>query len=764
MTKTLIFLIFTLCMFHQSESQILCPPDITIQCTESPSDLSVTGMPTVFNASGQLRYTDQRTHTQCHAGSIVRTWFLDANGNRNWDAGEHVCLQNIDINYIPGSVSVSFPPDREYECREAIQTENPTWESTGPCDIIGISKEDLVFEADGQSCYKILRKWTVLNWCTYTPGGSEGIWTHTQLIKVVDKSAPRIQNCQSITIGTDKGCEGTFTVSNSATDISPCGNQTLLWRAEIDLWADGSIDYNFGHNQADTLYRLDPVGSGDTVTITLPWPVRRGLHKVHWYVIDLCGNTTSCTQTVFLRDNKKPTPYLHSILSASFDARQMDLMIPARIFDVGSFDNCSMARHLTFSFSPNVNDTIRTIDCNTAGFNFFTIYITDREGNQAEADVILLAFENGSCGNKASLQGLVLESDGQPVINAQFKMTLDGDEKNVTHAISDEEGVFTFKNTAIYKDNVIEPGLTLLEQRTVDIADLKLLQDYLTGLTSLESYQFVAADIDEDGRLRSRDLILLRDQLLKPQKYDHEDKWSYIVDNKDLSDPEMLPYIEHKVTLKEAKGPLHFRAVYLGDITDANTKKSKSRNQHFWTIEKEDFKFHFHPGEDLGIEGLQLQVQLPEGWSEVASPYFKIPSSDAHIDENKVLRVVLAQDILLNKNMPVLSVTVADKNQGEPLLSDKSKILLDQYTTQNIRISKKDVKIHQAKLAPNPANLNFYVLQDGAEVIRIYNSLGSDIHFQQSGREILWNAGPGIYFVEIKWSDNSLSTEKLVKN
>jgi hypothetical protein len=721
-------------------------------------------MPTVFNASGQIRYTDQRTHTQCNAGSIVRTWFLDTNGNRNWDAGEHVCLQNIQINYIPGSVTVSFPPDREYECREAILTENPTWESTGPCDIIGISKEDLVFEADGQTCYKILRKWTVLNWCTYTPGGSEGIWTHTQLIKIVDRSAPRIQNCQSITLGTDKGCEGTFSVSNSAVDISPCGNQTLLWRAEIDLWADGSIDYNFSHNQTDTLFRLKPVGSGESVTLTLPWPVRRGMHKVHWYVIDLCGNTTSCTQTVFLRDNKKPTPYLHSILSASFDARQMDLMIPARIFNVGSFDNCSMARHLKYSFSPNVNDTIRTIDCNTAGFNFFTIYITDGEGNQAEADVILLAFENGSCGNKAALNGAIMESDGSPVKNAQFRMTINGDENDVIYTTSDDSGAFIFENTALYRDNTVEPLQTHLEPRTVDIADLRLLQDYITGLTSLENYQFVAADLDEDGRLRSRDLILLRDQLLYPEKYSNDNNWSYISEIKDLSGPEMLASIDRKVTLKEAKGPLRFRAVYLGDITDANTKNSEPRRLNFWNIEQKDNIFYLHPGEELLVKGLQLQIQLPETWSEIVSPYFQIPSSHAHIDENQVLRVVLAQDILLNKHTPVLSVAVTDKNQKEPLLSDKSKILLDQYTTQNIRISKKDVKIHEAKLAPNPANLNFYVLQDGAEVIRIYNSMGSDIHFQQSGREILWNAEPGIYFVEIKWSDNILSTEKLVKN
>lgn len=763
MSKTLLFTLTTLLIALYSHAQLLCPPDVTIQCTDSPTDLQTTGMPTVYNASGQLRYIDQRTHAQCHAGSIERTWFLDTNSNSRWDSGEHRCIQNISIQYIPGTVTVTFPPDREYTCTEAIETENPTWESTGPCDIIGISKHDMIFEADGQSCYKILRKWTVLNWCIYTPGGTEGIWTHTQLIKVVDESAPRIQNCQPVTLGTDKGCEGTFSITNSATDNSPCGQQTLLWRAEIDLWADGTLDYQFSHNHSDSLFRLAPVASGVPVTVTLPWPVRRGMHKVHWYVLDLCGNTTSCTQTVFLLDNKKPTPYIHALVSTSFDAKQMDLMLSASMFNVGSFDNCTPARHLRYSFSSNVNDTIRTIDCNTAGFNFFTIFVTDMEGNQAEADVIVLAFDNGSCGNRASLKGIVLESDGQPVKNAQFKMSVNGDSQNIVMATSSHDGSFTFENTGIYSKNTIKPMQTILHQRTVDVADLRLLQDYLTGLTSLESFQFVAGDIDQDGRLKSRDLFSLRDRILLPERYRDINPWLYIYDTQSLSGQQILDNIKQEVALKDVIGPLHFRAVHIGDITDALVKSSEPRTQNFWLLNQNGFTYDFVPQNDVQIQGLQLEIQLPETWSEIVSPYFDIPSSSAHIDENNVLRVVLTRDMALNAQVPALSISAQGEQQPKLSLSDNSKILLNEYRTQNISFLEEKKSSFGPNLAPNPTDHNFFILNAGTRILKIYDSIGNDVSFQQSDREVMWDVLPGIYFIELKWADGHTFTEKIIK-
>jgi len=746
------------------EASIICPADITIDCTMDPHNLNMLGRPTVYNASGQIRYNDQRTHTQCNAGSIVRTWYIDANGNGQLDPGEFSCSQNIDINYISGSVTITFPPNREYECREAIQIENPTWHSTGPCDIIGVSRQDIVFEADGESCYKILRNWTVINWCTYIPGGSEGIWSHTQLIKVVDRSVPVIQNCRSITLGTDKGCEGTFSVSNRAIDLSPCGNQTLLWRAEVDLWADGSIEYTFGHNETNPEYVLQPVRSNQDVTITLPWPVRRGMHKVNWYVQDLCGNVSSCTQTVFVRDDKKPTPYLHYILSSAFDASQMNLMIPARIFNLGSFDNCSHSRFLRYSFSSNVNDTIRTIDCNTAGFNFFTIFITDLEGNQAEADVIVLAFDNGSCGNKASLKGQILESNGRPVADAQFKMTINGNENDVIHATSLIDGSFTFENTAIYRDNVIEPMHTQLSSRTVDVADLRMFQDYLMGMTSLEHFQYVAADLDGDGRLRSRDIMILRDRILYPQRFSEDHLWQYICDTKDISGPEMLNKIQNKVKLRETNGPLHFRAVYMGDITDANKESTQPRNQNLWNKKYENSVFSYYLQEEIEIKGLQLEIKLPDSWITVSSPYFEVNSMSAYIDDDNVLRVVVPQDIVLKSNNAILEIAVSEDTMIEPVFGNGSKILLDGYKTQNIKILHRNTSSTIGKISPNPTINMFYLNDDNAKILKIFNSVGSEINFVQSGNEVSWDANPGVYFVHVIWGDNQITTEKIIRN
>ncbi len=749
---------------YSVHASIKCPADITISCTQNPNNLSLTGTPTVFNASGQLTYTDQRTHTQCNAGSIVRTWFLDTNGNSTYDQGELACFQNITITYIPGTVTVTFPADREFDCIEAIQNENPTWHSTSPCDIIGISKQDIVFEADGNSCYKILRNWTVINWCTYVPGTNTGIWTHTQIIKVVDKSVPVIQECKSITLGTDKGCEGTFSVSNRAIDRSPCGHQILLWTAEVDLWADGSVEYTYRHNHPDENFRLDTVRSNQSVILTLPWPVRRGMHKVTWTVHDLCGNVSTCTQTVFLRDDKKPTPYLHSILSTAFDAKQMNLMIPARIFNLGSFDNCSHSRFLRYSFSPNVNDTIRTIDCNTAGFNFFSIFVTDHDGNQAEAEVIVLAFDNGSCGNKVSLKGTILEADNQPVVGAQFRMLVDGDPNNINLATSANDGSFTFTNTALYRNNVVEPMSSNLGARTVDIADLRMLQDYLMGLGQLKSYQFVAADLDGDQRLRASDLMVLRDKIMYPNKYSDDNNWEYICATKNITGPEMLKNISSSVTLKEAQGPLNFRAVFMGDISDANSKNTQPRTQFSIVQKTNGPSYEFLVENDALVNGLQLEVALPVGLTSISSSHFDVPSQSAYIDDNNILRVLISHDIILSKDEPLFTVSLESENTQSPEILANSKILTEGYRTKNIVVKGNQNSLVERFISPNPTHDKFSLSNPSAKVLKIFNTMGAEFNFTQMDNQVNWDAAPGIYLVQIQWDEDNITTEKIVRN
>ena len=76
---------------------------------------------------------------------------------------------------------------------------------------MGYSVKDDIFEIAPDACYKIMRTFTVINWCTYNPGSSgwngSGKWVHKQIIKVVDQEAPVIDQCEHLVFNTQSDCK-----------------------------------------------------------------------------------------------------------------------------------------------------------------------------------------------------------------------------------------------------------------------------------------------------------------------------------------------------------------------------------------------------------------------------------------------------------------------------------------------------------------------------------------------------------------------------
>jgi len=56
------------------------------------------------------------------------------------------------------------------------------------CESLGVTFDDVTFTSSPDLCLKILRTWTVVNWCQYEPNNpnSGGYETYTQVIKVID--------------------------------------------------------------------------------------------------------------------------------------------------------------------------------------------------------------------------------------------------------------------------------------------------------------------------------------------------------------------------------------------------------------------------------------------------------------------------------------------------------------------------------------------------------------------------------------------------
>ena len=94
------------------------------------------------------------------------------------------------------------------------------------CSQVAAYSEDQVFTLAG-ACVKILRKWTVIDWCQYNesnPVLGQGWWEDTQVIKLNNNEAPTfVSNCEDRDVAVyDDGCRGSVTlVANAIDDCTP---------------------------------------------------------------------------------------------------------------------------------------------------------------------------------------------------------------------------------------------------------------------------------------------------------------------------------------------------------------------------------------------------------------------------------------------------------------------------------------------------------------------------------------------------------------
>ena len=152
-------------------------------------------------------------------------------------------------------------------------------------------------------------------------------------------------------------------LTKTATDQGICASDWLKWVVFVDLWGDGTNDYEFSSflPSSDGTFNdtngngipdryVSPTGQGGEIKITIPEDIVGSMsnHKVSWRVTDGCGNYRVCDQTFMVVDKKKPTPYCKSVSSALMVNGTVELW--AVDFNVGSFDNCTSKDNLLYTF------------------------------------------------------------------------------------------------------------------------------------------------------------------------------------------------------------------------------------------------------------------------------------------------------------------------------------------------------------------------------------------------------------------------------
>ncbi len=338
-----------------------------------------------FDACGDaiLEYTDDRTDLQCADGTLVRTWKItDGSGNmktcvqtitltratladvvppRNYDGidlpalkCDNRCGAEKELNDIqacgPSDVYWNVLPSTHIYAGHPSPYNGKTW----PCGVVkcfgtgvpgGANCGDIqsTFEdtrinicttGGSDGCFKILRKWTILDWCT---GEVE---FHNQTIKVEDDMGPEINDLEDLTI---------------SSDVWRCGADWIATEAWLDdncptEYVDPVSGEVIPLNNGPFTYTITSTG-GDVEFVNGRWVIRNllpGCYDVTYTASDCCGNITEEIIELCVIDDVPPVAVCdqHTVVSmtrtGNISSNNLGFTkVFAHTFDDGSFDNCS---------------------------------------------------------------------------------------------------------------------------------------------------------------------------------------------------------------------------------------------------------------------------------------------------------------------------------------------------------------------------------------------------------------------------------------
>jgi len=435
------------------------------------------------------------------------------------------------------------------------------------CTHLAYAHEDLVFTFSDGACKKILREWTVIDWCKYQPNNpwSGGIWTHTQVIKLMNSHPPYfVYDCPEHVVvnGSEPYCSGRYIDSpHVQDDCTP--TEGLKWDWKVDLNNDGYYD-------------VTGSGTGQPyINKVLP----NGWHKILWNVGDACGNYTTCSHKVHVIDKKAPTPVCYYGLSSVVMPLGGMVTIWAKDFNASSYDNCTPAYKLKYSFSANPYEASRIFTCDDVGTVPIQIWVHDEYGNKDYCTTFIKITDNANtCNGMNLVSGLVntFGNIGVPqTSSAMSKILPDQSLDNESETTSDAQGHFTMGFGTTQYDRMIilsREGKPLEGMSTLDLIALKR---HINGIEPItEAYKLYAADLDGSGRVGANDLLLLRNALFGAYQlpnYAGNLSWIFFGDPCSPDAPEDLynnlchPGVEinHTGTFPASAS---FKAIKMGDV------------------------------------------------------------------------------------------------------------------------------------------------------------------------------------------------------
>lgn len=361
---------------------ITCPGDKWVDCDAELWSLYEYGHAYFKDYNGTYRLPEPVEHwylNDCNTGYITRTWKHKSYGR--W----YECTQTIHVGNTGYGSEIHWPKDNLVleGCNPNILPENlpayynkPHYNS-GSCDMMIHTYKDQQFSFGG-GCKKIIRKWTVINWCEYVPNSypKKGYFEHYQTIKIINNEAPHAYENPVIEVNSSD-CDGGY--------------------VEIPELTVSGQDCNDGYKITNS----SPYSTSNGADASGVYPV--GTHTIYYSVEYACGSSKTFSQVVKVINTSAPVPICLSGVSIALMPVDEDrdgvpedgsVLIWAKDIDFKSYSPCGL--ELTYSFSADSLVMSTEFTCAHVGVNELSVYVTDENGKQSYCQVGLFVQNNAA--------------------------------------------------------------------------------------------------------------------------------------------------------------------------------------------------------------------------------------------------------------------------------------------------------------------------------------------------------------------------------
>ncbi|MBK9223249.1 MAG: T9SS type A sorting domain-containing protein [Saprospiraceae bacterium] len=782
---------------------IKCPHDVRIPCSKHNDTINLKKYGEPYYSDNCIvdmhEYVDSFLN-QCGLGYIERVFVIKDNMNRYDTCRQRITI--FDEDPFDGN-DIIWPYDYHVNsCGADLDPKNLPDTFGYPiildndCSLIGISYEDHQFNyvQDTAVCFKVLRKWKVIDWCQcyYDTQAGQTVcpsWHHEQIIKVSNKLPPKItDDCDTVRvcISNQECLKERVTLSHEAKD--DCTPDDKLFSSfKIDLYNNGLFD---------STYAI----IGNKITFDGELPI--GEHRFLWIFDDQCGNREICTQIVQVVNCKIPTAYCHigiNINIMGVDTNGDGILegmidVWAKDVDKGSYQFCG--NPITLSFARDTNIKSIRYTCDSLGMRKVNLWVTDQVTGLQDFCITTVTIQDnnkvckGTTTLTANVGGQLLTPFDQKVQEVTIK--LDGPQGILYKEFN---GNYQFDNLKIGNDYKVTAVVDKNYLDGVSTMDIVRIQRHILGVEAFPSpWHLLAADVTGDKRVTAADISALRKLILGvDSKYKNNLSWMFLESNyqfPDVNDPwsEPLP-IEYSIL--GLPGPMmymDFIGIKVGDVSQttwSGLHKSETRNGNRWELAfGEPVKDHLIPvyaASDQLLSGLQFTLKFNAnklnvtgiksgvlsisesnlGWSFVDKGYVLVswnPEKDQLIQKGEILFYVETDQVILqgienemDLNSAVLNAEAYNEN--------------DEIVEISVR---KDENILQADVVfgepvPNPfsqsTSLRFF-LKERSDVQYTISDLNGKLIYQkresyQEGQNTLIIkqdvfVGPGVYLLKME--------------